>query len=144
MSTLHHGWSCDPIHTCKRSLPYMGFPYKGSATILGAVWKIYIKQDNSWISKGKYQACQPQGPKNRDTHFAEPPLPPTTNGNGSNYYSHRRIGGGHTYPIFFAKFTFVILEIYGACPNPSHLSFYVEKRQLKRGPGGFPRDFFDL
>ena len=34
-------------------------------------------------------------------------------------------GRGHTYPIFFAKFTFVILEIYGACPNPSHLSFYV-------------------
>ena len=36
-----------PIHTCKRSLPYMGFPYKGSATHLGAVWKIYLKQGNS-------------------------------------------------------------------------------------------------
>ena len=35
------------IHRCKRSLRYMGFPYKGSATHLGAVWKIYIKQGNS-------------------------------------------------------------------------------------------------
>ena len=38
-----------PIHAYKRSLPYMGFQYKGGATILCAVRIIDIKQGNSLI-----------------------------------------------------------------------------------------------
>ena len=44
-----------PIHTCEWSLPYVGFPYKGRNTHLGAFWNINIKQGISLIVKEKYQ-----------------------------------------------------------------------------------------
>ena len=44
-----------PIHTCNKSLPHKGVPYKGGGTHLSTVRIIDVKHGNSLIVEEKYQ-----------------------------------------------------------------------------------------